>query len=349
MKRSGEAGLTLVELMIVVVISSLVISAALGMGFSMMNSYREHRAMINVERSARVSLEIIADAIRNSTPGVPLGNFEDIVGCTGQVAGLQVINNTDAPDELKLIYATGGIFTSVYQETGYGTADIEVTVIDADPDQGGIDGQDFFADDYFIITNLDSGAVVKVTGVSAPFDCGDAGTPVTCYTLTTTQPSSCGGVTWPAGGYETGALVIRGRYARFYIENSADTGNVPTLMMDPDADGDLEAEPIAEGIEDMQIAIAVDADPVDGSITEIGDDPDDDEWYYNVDGDADPPALVPRALRITLVAMSIQEQSDVDSYTRPAAEDHAADGVKDPFRRRVLSTTIEIRNLTGSP
>lgn len=349
MKRRGEAGLTLVELMITMVISGLVISAALGMGFSMMNSYREHRAMINVERSARVSLEIIADAIRNASPGVPLGNFEDIVGCTGQVAGLQVINNTDEPDELKLIYATGGIFTSVYQETGYAATDVTVTVIDATPEQGGgIDGQDFFADDYFIITNLESGAVVKVTDVSAPFDCGDAGTPVTCYTLTTTQPSSCGGVTWPASGYETGSLVIRGRYAHFYIEDSADTGNVPTLMMDPDADGPEPAEPIAEGIEDMQIAIGVDAD-ADGSIAEDQPDPDDDEWYYNVDGDADPPALVPRALRITLIAMSVQEQSEVDSYTRPAAEDHAADDIKDPFRRRVLSTTIEIRNLTGSP
>ena len=347
MKRRAQAGLTLVELMIAVVISGLVISAALAMGFSMMNGYRDHRTMVNVERSARVSLEIMADAIRNSSPGVPLGNFEDIVGCSGQVAGLQVINKTDDPDELKVIYASGGVLSSVYQAVGFGSSDTTVTVLDSED----IEDQDFYPDDYIIITNLDAGAVLPVTAVSAPFDCGVAGTPVTCYTLTVKQPSSCGGITWPASGFETGALVIRGRYARFFIKDDADTGNIPTLMMDPDADGpeaDLDPEPIAEGIEDMQIAIGVDAD-ADLSIAEIGTDPDDDEWYYNVDGDPDPPPLVPRALRITLVARSVAEQSEVDSYERPAAEDHAADGVKDPFRRRVLSTTVEIRNLNGSP
>ena len=42
-------------------------------------------------------------------------------------------------------------------------------------------------------------------------------------------------------------------------------------------------------------------------------------------------------------------RNETASYTRPAVEDHAAATAADPYRRRVLSTIIELRNLGASP
>src|SRR6185312_4064680 len=48
------------------------------------------------------------------------------------------------------------------------------------------------------------------------------------------------------------SLVIRAQHATFTI---AAIDGIPTLMMDPDAGGPQAAQPLAEGIEDMQIAL----------------------------------------------------------------------------------------------
>ncbi|RMH40619.1 MAG: prepilin-type N-terminal cleavage/methylation domain-containing protein [Deltaproteobacteria bacterium] len=329
-----DAGLTLVELMVALVVSSLVIGAALSVGLTMMRSFRDHGTMVSVQRAARVSMDFLADAVRNSNPGVLTGMFEDLIGCSGQVPGISVTNRTNAPDEISLVYASGGIFTS--SRSTYSPTSTGLTVLDAEE----VAGQDFFPGDYIVITNLDVGTIVRVADVQA------SGSE---WQLGTIQPSSCGAVSFPGPGFEPGSLVIRGRFARFFVQNDAGTGNIPMLMMDPDGPGPATAEPVADGIEDLQIAVAVDANG-DGTITEVGIAPNDDEWYYNIAGDMDPPGgIPPRAVRLTLIARSVSETSNVASFTRPAAEDRAASTVPDPYRRRVLTTTVELRNLEGSP
>jgi hypothetical protein len=266
-----------------------------------------------------------------------------VVGCTGTVNGLQVVNSSTGPDELTLVHAMGGMFTSIRDVDEYDVNDTDFVVLDADELHGGVVGQDFDVDDYVILSDLDVGAIVKITGVTP------SGTPLgSTYDIEAAQvPSACATpAVFPGAGFKTSDLVIRARFATFFVD---DTGDVPVLMMDPDGPGAEEAEPVAEGVEDMQIAIGVDAD-ADGAVSEVGGAADDDEWHFNVAGDAAPnPALTPRAVRITLIARSPSEQSEVATYTRPAAEDHAEGTQPDPFRRRVLTTTVEIRNLAGSP
>ena len=62
-------------------------------------------------------------------------------------------------------------------------------------------------------------------------------------------------------------------------------------------------------------------------------------------------ASTARALRITVVARSVGEVTTTEtaSSLRPAAEDREASTTPDVYKRRALSTTVEIRNLTGSP
>jgi len=112
-------------------------------------------------------------------------------------------------------------------------------------------------------------------------------------------------------------------------------------MMDPDADGPAPAEPLAENIEDMQVALGVDANANKGI-----DDP--GEWAFSsgigaLDGSV-------RAVRITLIARAPNQlQPLVATYQRPGAEDRPAAATLDTYRRRVLTSTIEVRNIGGSP
>lgn len=324
-RRSPQAGVTLVELMVSLLITSIAVAAAMGLAFTMMNSYREHRRMVNVERAGRVSLEIIADAVRGSSAGVTTGQLADEVGCSVYGA-LGVVNNTNAPDELEVIYASGGLFTSL--RAGYdGTGDLTV-----------LDGADFQPGDYVIVSNIDQGHIVQIDPA------GTISQGSNDWTFPMVAPAC--GTAFPTGGYQPGDLVIRARVARFFIQ---DVGGIPTLFMDPDGDGPETEEPLAEGIEDLQLAVGVDVAD-DGTVADTASSTDD--WFYNHPSDSAPPpiaTIVPRALRITLVARSVEETTSQPTSIRPAVEDRAGATEPDVYRRRVLSTVVEIRNLEGSP
>lgn len=314
--------------MVSMVILSICIAATLNFGASLTNSFREQRRMIQVERAARVSLEIVADALRNASAGIPNGDIKDLVGCTAYGA-LQVTNSTTAPDELQVIYASGGLVSSIRQVFDASSTELLV-----------LDGDEYVAGDYALVTDFTTGHITAVTGVNP------SGSE---WSLAVNSPSaSCASPGIPVSGYQPGALVIRARVARFFVSTGPEVGGIPTLMMDPDDAGPLQPEPLAEGIEDFQIAVGVDVNG-DGTVFEDGSST--DEWFYNNAADLAPPLLTatpPRAFRITMIARSVAENTEAPTSTRPAVEDRLA-GTADPYRRRVLSVVVEIRNLEGSP
>lgn len=333
----GQSGLTLVELMISMVIVSIAVAAAFALGFSMVNSYREHRRLMEVERTARVSMEIVADTIRLASAGVPTADLDDLVWCS-PFAPLAVENNTNAPDELHVIHASGGVLTALRATYDTGDAYIDVFIDEA------FNGTELQAGDFVIITNGETAHFREIERL-ASFTTAD-------HLLLYLTDSPCSSTPFPAGGFAPGSLVIRAQSTHFYIEDGATTGNIPTLMMKPDDPnniGNEPAEPIAQGIEDMQVAVGVDAND-DGALEEGPSTT--DEWYYNVPGDSAPPLIIddpPRAIRLTLVARSLNETSSQAASARPGAEDRTAANAPDVFRRRVLSSVLEIRNLEGSP
>jgi prepilin-type N-terminal cleavage/methylation domain-containing protein len=338
--RRGQAGLTLVELMISMVILGIVIAAAFQVAFTMMNGYRDHRRSIAVERSARGAMVFLVDAIRNISPGVEKANITDVVGCS-TLKALEVVNASDGPDRLKMVYATGGVVTSLRAEI---TQDSDELVV--------LDGSAFKAGDHVLVidtmvadsVDLAKGHIFQIS--DAPVEGGGVWT----LPLGESATDRCGG-TVPAFTYAEQQLVLRAQLAEFYLSEDPD---VPTLMMDADGDGDGAGEPVAEGIEDMQIAVGIDKDG-DGTIegAELGDVADDNEWVYDIEGDsplnaADITTTPYRALRITLTARSLDETTQVALSTRPAAEDHPVGDANDVYKRRSLSTTVEIRNFLGS-
>lgn len=324
MKRAAnkQGGFTMVELMVAMVLTTLLIGVMFQVSIVILKSYRQHRDAVAIQRAARSSLDLIADAVRNASAGVPSGQLIDATGCTTDLTGIDVINDTAGPDRLQVITASGGVVSSIREDFSSESGDMEI-----------LDGAGLRNGDLIILTNFQQGHVLRIDG--DPIDNTDS------WTLPI--DSICSGVTFT---YTRGAMVIRAKVAEFYVE---DLDDVPTLWLDPDGEGIEDPEPLAEGVEDLQIAVGVDADGDGGVLDEASTE---DEWHYNVVGDEAPPDITVttwRALRITVVARAAVVDADGDWSRRPEIEDHIGATADDGFRRRTTSTVVEIRNLTGSP
>jgi prepilin-type N-terminal cleavage/methylation domain-containing protein len=321
-----QGGFTLIEMMVSMVLLSIVIGFALQVSLSVTSGFRTNREAQGAERAARSSIELMSDVIRVASSGVTTSDLRDAWHCTA-APGLAVTNQSNGPDSLTVLYGSGGVITSLRSAfTGTSTS---FDVLDA---------TGLAAGDSVIITDGTIGRLVPVSSLTATTGTATIGT--------SAPSSSCSGVSMPASGFGVGALVLRGKVARFYVANASD--GTPMLWMDPDGDGPLAGEPVAEGIEDMQIAVGVDLDG-DGIISDTASTT--DEWFYNAAGDPAPPdPTVTKwtAIRISLVARTLADKGTTPQSQRIALEDHPA-GTMDIYRRRVLTTVVEIRNLETTP
>jgi prepilin-type N-terminal cleavage/methylation domain-containing protein len=315
----NQRGFTLIELMISLVMFSLAMMGVLSVASSISGGTRDQRQTVETEMAARSALDVMAQAIRAASPGVSSANIQHVQTCAS--GAISVVNSTTGPDEVTIVYASGSVVTA--SRTSYASGTTSLTVADA---------TQLAAGDTILITDTSQASLVPITAVDASSG------------VLTLGSQTCSTLSLPSGGYAAGSLVVRVQRARFYI-GSID--GVSTLMIDPDAEGSAAGEPLAEGIEDLQIALGVDAN-ADGAISELGSSANDDEWAYNVSGDAALSGSI-RGVRVSLVAKALKPLTGAATFTRPALEDHAAASTSDAYRRRVLSSVIEIRNLGGSP
>lgn len=346
--RGARRGFTLIELMIALVLFSFVIAGVLAVAVSMSQGFREQRASVQAESAVRVPLDFMADAIRQASPGAPTNYVYDSYACTG--LGLQVYDNPGTPsgangitagtDKLDVVYASGAVITST-REVYNNNAAIVVT-----------DATGISTGDSIVITDTAQAVLVKVTGVtgnSLSLQALNAGcAPASILNSDGTQTIPAALQTSIAGPYAAGSLVLRVQHARFWVGQV--DGN-PTLMMDPDGnDATVDWEPLAEGVEDLQLVKGVDL-AADGLGVENAAVANGDEWRFNNAGDTDTAAGTLRAVRITLIARTTSGLiGNLQSFNRPAAEDHAAAPVNsDNFRRRILKTLVEVRNMSVSP
>jgi prepilin-type N-terminal cleavage/methylation domain-containing protein len=317
----GQRGFTLVELMVAMTLVTLLIGVAFQIGVVVINGFREHREAVAVQRAARAAIDLMADSVRNAAVAVPTAVITDTVGCN-DFDGLDVRDNDDAPDELLLVTGGSGVITSLRAQFNQSSSTMTL-----------LDGSGIVAGDLLVVSDFQKGHVVKVATVT---DNGD----------TWQVDVAAAACAVPTFEYNPGAIVLRAHVARFFV---ADVDDVPTLQLDPDGEGGpLPPEPLAEGIEDLQVAVGIDTNG-DGLVQDQG--TDEDEWHYNVALDSPPEAITTRrwrALRLTVVGRSLREDVGAELSFRPAAENREA-GNLDGFRRRVASTVVELRNLEGSP
>ena len=315
-QRKSQRGFTLVELMISLVLFSFAIAGVLSVAVTITRAFREQRRVIATENAARAPLDFVVDAVRQASPGVPTGTITDAETCaTGAITITDYVNQ---PDELNIVYASGGVLSTSHTDFDIDSTEIQLPAIHA---------AEFSIGDYFVITDTAVGTVLKVTG-------------------TTTNTLQFADPTCHAGDVGKGGIIVRVQRAHFTVGTF---DGISTLLMDPDGTGPGTAEPLSEGVEDFQVALAIDADG-DGSILETADGSL-DEWVGNNTGDTLLTGPL-RALRIAIVARENTEQmgGNATNY-RPTVLNRAgaASGEEDRYRRRVLSSTAEIRNLLGSP
>lgn len=314
-----QRGFTLIELMVSLVIFSFAIAGVLAVAVSMTRAYREQRQVIATENNARAPLDFIADALRQASPGVTSGIIKDANDCSFGGSALSFVDNTDEADELTVVYASGGVVSTTHSAL---TSSSNAITLPA-----GHTAQ-FAVDDYVLVTNQSDGTLVKVAGISG----NDLQINVTC-------PGA-----FPTGGFSAGSILVRAQRARFTI---GDIDGIPSLLMY--ANGATSAEPVAEGVEDLQVALGIDANG-DGVLTGTPDPAaTGDEWVGDDAGDTLTAGAI-RAAHIVIVARDTKQLTGTPSFYEPGdALNHPGSTDPDNYRRRVLSSTVEIRNLLGSP
>lgn len=318
--RQRQAGFTLVELMVALVLFAFAIAGVLSVAVSLTAGFREQRQAVMSESAVRAAMDFMGDAIRSASPAMTGGAIEDLTAASGTCpsGSIKVTNSASAPDSVQVVFAYGAVTTSL--RSAYSTSLNAITVGNA---------ANFVAGDTVLLTDGTTGHLLHVDAVNTATG-----------VLTLASPGGCTSATFPSGGYPIGTFVIRAMRANFYIGTFDGQSNV--LLMDPGADG-VDPEPLAENIEDMQIANGMEQDtPSDGVQA--------DEWFS---ANTTTLAGTVRALRITLVARTADPLrgggTGTPPFFRPLAEDHGAASTTDWYRRRVLTSVIEIRNLLGSP
>jgi prepilin-type N-terminal cleavage/methylation domain-containing protein len=322
-----ERGFTLVELMMSLVIFSVAVAGILSVAVSLTQGFREQRLAVAAQDAVRSPIDLLSDALRQASPGVSdPNNVHDNTTCTS--GAITVTNSTTGADALDIIFASGGIVTSITANTvteSGGTVTLAHTT-------------NLAVGDYVLLTSdYATGRVMLAT----------TGTTATTLVLAS---SSCTGTNFPAFSFGVGTTVIRVQHARFTVADDAANNNMPTLWMDADSTGTVHSnEPLAEGIEDLQVALGIDAG-TNGIDEQVGASTAADDWIYNHASDVLPATPMIRAVRLTLIARTTSgEFGNQFTYTRPTSEDRTSASTPDQYRRRVLRSVVEVRNVTGSP
>jgi hypothetical protein len=166
-------------------------------------------------------------------------------------------------------------------------------------------------------------------------------------TLSAATATSLTVASMPAG-FAAYSYVMPSRHVVYSISTTAftstSTSNTSMLMMSVNG---ATAQPLAEGVEDLQIAYGFDNN-TDGVINDDnGASAGNDEWLFNAAGETVGAWQIAnlRSIRVTLVVKGTSvDTGQTNLPARPAAEDHTA-GTTDGFIRRVLRTEIAVRAL----
>jgi prepilin-type N-terminal cleavage/methylation domain-containing protein len=366
--RRRQAGLTLVELMIGLVVAAVVAQGVFMFFAGQSRIYSSQVKLLNVQQNLWTAMELIGRHVRSAGAGTAVGcpkvrTFYNGVGYSDVVPTMVTDGVNGAPDQLTITYyanATSSWYDAMLEntiprdwtasamkvptgETGFRNGDF-ILVLDTQPfPPGGDRGCTMFQ-----ISQVPSSDRLLVVNPSSPWN---APGPVP------------GLIPWDYTGVaDGGAYAVRNLgtrvSVRFFIDATGAPTRPPRLMMDDLSDAGP-AQTLAEGIEDLQLAYACDVSPTDGTITEgttaatklV------DEWIFNQAGDVIPATCTkPMAIRVTLVARTKSEDDTLrltgptppgggiaSGTFKPAAENGAA-GAPDLYRHRLLTTSFVPRN-----
>lgn len=324
---AGNAGFTLVEMLVAVAIAGLVGMAALTVFTSASRTTTAQTELTQAQQSVRASMDRMAQHTRSAGFGLPERQSFSLIFVNGAVTNtftrpVTVTNSSTAPDTLDLvgIGREAGVLND-YQADGCNVSGSSCLSL---PNVNGEDGnKDFKRDDGTFIPlrryiSLGGAAYLQVSGVegsnkiilTAPLE----GFPED-YFKVTPHPS---------------VFILQA--LRYSIATDLLGCSVlqPCLAVQDFTElGGSGRQVLAQGIEDLQVGAFISPNSAAGGSA-----------TFSNNGSTSSARL--SALRINLVGKAnTPDRSAI--FQRPALEDRAA-GANDSFRRRVLTTVVKIRN-----
>jgi prepilin-type N-terminal cleavage/methylation domain-containing protein len=384
LRRDGQAGLTLVEIMVTLVVASLVTTATFAFFAGQQSIYETQSKLLTTQQNLWASMDMVSRYLRSAgggmvgcvrpdsdgsgpdpgdpgpgstaTPLTGLRAWRNGVGAF-RIPPIWIQNGAGGlPDTLTVAYGNGATGTFIDATLG---ADVPSgTPLAAITTLAGQSAR-FFNNEFALLVdkgqaNGDRGcSLFQITGIVAA-------TNTLQHDLTGSQwdpGTNIAGVipfTYPGGSaLSTGGVRNFGQlvWVQFAINSTGSPGVPPRLTMNR-LDGTNGPEVLAEGIEDMQIAYACDLQPAgvpDGVLSEGTDSATrlTDEWTYNEPLDvAQAGCNRPDAIRITLIARSLTPD-DMLSGVPGNTKPAAEDGVAgsaDQFRHRIATVSVYPRN-----
>jgi type IV pilus assembly protein PilW len=321
-----EAGVTLIELMIVLAIATFLVAGIYSLFITQSRSYSVQDQVTGVQQDARAALDIMARDIRMAGLAVGYGSGGGFTDGTSSIAingfnyAVNPVNSNNAPDTLTVVLGAEAL-GSVLSVTG--------TMIQVTDDGINPKNVDYYFknssgnpinEKYYIGFDQQPGRLYQVSSVS--------GTDIII-------------TNFPSGSTTTGKAY--GVQAITYSVTAANgSPGLGVLRRNENAGSGAQAlagDEINTFVEDLQFAYQV---------------ADDTGWYN--DPSTDFPAGKTRAdirmvrinisVRTAVQDATVQDSSSAAKFNQPQLEDHTAGlAVADGFRRRVYTTEVKIRNL----
>jgi prepilin-type N-terminal cleavage/methylation domain-containing protein len=342
LNRPDQRGFTLIELMISVLLASILIIAAFHIQTTFQSTLNRQEEVTRMQQTMKVTRSLLTRHIRGAGGGISANVWS---ACGGE-------------------HAIGPFM--LHNSNDLGSTDLAEGDTDTDPDWFEVMGADqnasgvlsqnqsildtnksiytptkFQPGDLGLIQNEHGACLLMISAVQANFvthdTSGHGGAKLAgCYNgnlgmcqreLQTNQ--------LPQGSR---LLNLSSKSAAFRVDTTNPTR--PLLMMAPGvAGGDptqYEWQPIAEGVEDMQLAAHVDTDDPPDAMGDI--------WVNSRDLRSNELHKV-RAVRLSLVFRSTHRIPRWNAGLRPALEDRPESSPADGYIRRVVQTIVKVRNI----
>lgn len=323
---ADQRGFTLIELLIAMVLAMMVLSAGYSVFYGSGRAATMQTQDTRMQDNARMAMDVLARSYRMAGLNVKFSNYPNGTATVdGSLFGEKLLHtdHDDAPDSVTVLGASMGTGWQTSLANSANQGDQSFTVKDASQINAG----------DIIAIGLEHTAIVKqvnkLTGA------------VTLETLGLSLPAATLNMNFqgPAAGKTAAAVTLVKSVA---LNIADDKYGMPVLYMNN--------QPLAEGIEDLQIEYGVDRD--DDRIIQDG------EWFSTPDNVpvggafADLRSKV-RLVRITLVARTEREDPALRGQSRCVPSDcvskignrEARKNVTDGYRRFILTREVKCRNM----
>ena len=315
-RRPGQAGFTLTELMVAVVISGLVAIAILSAQSQLMSAFRAQQTVGESQQSGRAAAEVVGRDLRMAgylfSDGLSVALTTE--GGTKRAFPQLAITNGDPTSE------NSDVVTIAYADTSARTTIPTTAAVYSDPTTLVDSTAGFAVGDLVVATNTNMGCVMRITSMTATsFGHASAGVGLPWNTSTNAACADIAGV-WNDGTTEVSRLLLR-----TYRLRPGDRRGV--LEMSPSGMVSLnDWIELGTGLIDLQLAMRV-REPGDTFDADGDGDPTVD-WYSSdrmetaLTGSPPLPApqKAPLALRISVVTSGDQADPTPETVTPPLCD-----------------------------